>query len=68
MNDRSHRTLTIVVGAVAALGGITALLTYIEMRKMKALKEQILVMDAEIKQLELLHKRKKVLDEHLDNT
>jgi len=51
------KNLTIVLGVAAALGGVAALLTYIEMRKTSKLKNEVLMLDYEIKQLELITKK-----------
>lgn len=57
MQDSTHKKLTIVISAVMALGAITALLAYIDNRRHRKLKAEILELDREIKTLEIAQKR-----------
>lgn len=43
----------IILTILGALGGAAALLTYLESRKERALREQVLNLDKQLKQLEL---------------
>jgi hypothetical protein len=45
-----------VIGALAALGGLVALLGYLNSRKHNKIKEEIALLDRTIKQLELNEK------------
>lgn len=56
INDKQNRYITLVIGAVAALGGVVALLGYLHSRKHTKIKEEIALLDRTIKQLELNEK------------
>tara|TARA_R110000751_G_scaffold258936_4_gene358301 strand:+ start:4478 stop:4654 length:177 start_codon:yes stop_codon:yes gene_type:complete len=47
-----------IVGVAWALGGVVALLAYLDSRKATKLKEEVLKLDQAIKQHELDHRRK----------
>tara|TARA_R110000868_G_scaffold181220_10_gene422108 strand:- start:1597 stop:1791 length:195 start_codon:yes stop_codon:yes gene_type:complete len=56
INDKQTRNITIIIGALAALGGITAFLSYLNSRKHNQIKEEIALLDKTIKQFELQEK------------
>lgn len=53
INDKQNRHITLIIGAIAALGGITAFLGYMNSRKHNKIKEEIAELDKTIKELEL---------------
>jgi hypothetical protein len=56
INDRQNRNITLVIGGLAALGGLVAFLGYLNSRKHNKIKEEIALLDRTIKQLELTEK------------
>jgi hypothetical protein len=56
INDKQNRYITLIIGGVAALGGVVALLGYLHSRKHTKIKEEIALLDRTIKQLELNEK------------
>lgn len=52
-----NRTISILIGAVSALGGIALFMGYLHDRKHSKLREEILLLDKEIKQIELERKK-----------
>jgi|APFre7841882793_1041355.scaffolds.fasta_scaffold00126_3 hypothetical protein len=53
INDKQNRHITLIIGGIAALGGIVALLGYLNSRKHTKIKEEIALLDRTIKELEL---------------
>lgn len=53
MTDSSHRFATVTIGAIAALSGIVALFAYVENRRDKGIKSDLLRMEHELKELEI---------------
>ena len=58
----SDTKIGIIVAVIGALGSGVAILTFMENRKDKALKDEMLKIDKEIKILELAYKRKRNSD------
>ena len=56
INDKQNRHITLIIGGLAALGGVVALLGYINSRKHNKIKEEIALLDKAIKELELHEK------------
>ena len=56
INDKQNRYITLVIGGLAALGGITAFIGYMNSRKHTKIKEEIALLDKTIKELELRDK------------
>ena len=56
INDKQSRMINIIIGSLAALGGITAFIGYMNSRKHIKIKEEIALLDKEIKKLELSEK------------
>ena len=50
--QQNHK-ITMIIGALAALGGITAFLIYLENRQTRKTEAQIMALDKEIKELQL---------------
>jgi hypothetical protein len=50
--EQNHK-ITLLIGGLAALGGITAFLIYLENRQTRKTEAQILALDKEIKELQL---------------
>ncbi len=55
-----NKALGIVVTVLAAAGGFAALATYLENRKSRVIRERVLALDKEIKELELSSLRSKM--------
>lgn len=53
MNMTIREKIGIVAGTLAAIGGIIALVKYVESRKNKKLQDEITAMDHEIKKIQL---------------
>ena len=53
INDKQSRMINIIIGALAALGGITAFIGYMHSRKHNKIKEEVALLDKAIKELEL---------------
>jgi hypothetical protein len=58
INDKQSRMINIVIGSLAALGGITAFIGYMHSRKHNKIKEEVALLDKAIKELELHEKTK----------
>ena len=56
INDKQNRYITLVIGGLAALGGITAFIGYMHSRKHNKIKEEVALLDKAIKELELHEK------------
>jgi heme O synthase-like polyprenyltransferase len=57
INDKQSRMINIVIGSLAALGGITAFIGYMNSRKHTKIKEEIALLDKAIKELDLKEKK-----------
>lgn len=53
VDKKQNRLLDTIVSMVALLGGITALLAYLDNRKNRQLQERVLALDQEIKEMQL---------------
>lgn len=60
IDDKQNRTIMLIIGVLGALGGVVALMAYIDSHKHTQLKEDILRLDREIKALELYKKQNEV--------
>lgn len=47
------RKITYIIGALAALGGLTAFLIYLDKQNTRKIQDEILVLDKNIKELQL---------------
>jgi heme O synthase-like polyprenyltransferase len=56
INDKQSKMINIIIGGLAALGGITAFIGYMNSRKHTKIKEEIALLDKAIKELELTEK------------
>ena len=52
-----NKKVLFLLSALAAAGGATALLVYLETRKTRIVSDQILYLDKQIKELDLAHKK-----------
>ncbi len=57
INDKQSKMINLVIGGLAALGGITAFIGYMHSRKHNKIKEEVALLDKAIKELELHEKR-----------
>lgn len=53
INDKQSKMINLVIGGLAALGGITAFIGYMHSRKHNKIKEEVALLDKAIKELEL---------------
>ena len=56
INDKQSKMINLVIGGLAALGGITAFIGYMHSRKHNKIKEEVALLDKAIKELELRDK------------
>lgn len=56
INDKQSKLINFIIGGLAALGGITAFIGYMNSRKHQKIKEEIALLDKSIKELELQEK------------
>ena len=50
---KQNHKITLIIGALAALGGVTAFLVYLENKNNRSIQNEILSLDKEIKELQL---------------
>lgn len=53
INDKQSKMINLIIGGLAALGGITAFIGYMHSRKHNRIKEEVALLDKAIKELEL---------------
>jgi len=53
INDKQSKMINLLIGGLAALGGITAFIGYMHSRKHNKIKEEVALLDKAIKELEL---------------
>ena len=63
MNSHSQKNMQIMFMGMAAIGGLTAFLVYINQKEKRKLDEENAKLDREIKHLDLALKKKKVSQE-----
>jgi hypothetical protein len=56
INDKQNKYITLIIGGLTALGGITAFIGYMHSRKHSKIKEEVALLDKAIKELELRDK------------
>ena len=60
MVQPTHKQLGIIIGILSAIGGLTALLVYLENRQNKLIKDQLLLLDKELKLLQIQKTKKEL--------
>ena len=60
MEISTHRKLSILISLVALMGVGVSVLAYIESRRSRKMKDDLIAVDLEIKNLELAHKKNTV--------
>lgn len=53
MDDNTHKIITVVLGVGAAISGIIALMTYLEDKKLKGIKEETLQLEHDLKLIQI---------------
>jgi hypothetical protein len=58
LDDRQQKSINLLIAAISALGGIALFMGYIHTKRHSKLQDEILLLDKEIKTLELANKKK----------
>lgn len=58
IDSAQNRTITILIAAVSALGGIALFLGYLHQRRHSKLQEEVMMLDKQIKEIELEKKKR----------
>ena len=57
IDSAQNRTINILIAAVSALGGIALFLGYLHQRRHSKLQEEVMMLDKQIKEIELERKK-----------